>query len=564
MPGFGGRVQPVYRWLALAAAVLMAVGTPFAAYLLHTDWERRERVELLLTRLNEQTGNLNTLEWQFITTQRFTKRFIPELFFEAGEVRKQINMSYAGLLGLEPSNGQFMAYFKTYREYEKALDEQYLLLRSGKTEEALQLGLKQADPAYHKLKWALSDAEGFYEQDNVRRSRSLHAMIAAMVVISGAAISWLLVLFERATQKLALVSAEQKALRRSEERFLSLMQNSSDGIVRMRPDGSFDYASDSFYNLLGYKGADRAGPKNVTELLHEQDVSLFCTGLGRCLDEKCSGEFRFRHASGRWVPMEVVSSRLGGPEEPIILNFRDITDRKRLESIAEAVNTMDHIGYIFAGVRHEIGNPVNSIKMILSVLRTGGNYSEENVKKYLERAESELSRIEYLLKALKSFNMYEIPEMQELSTSAFIDNFLSLVREHLGENSISLEAGIKPGAERIYADPRALQQVLLNVLTNASDALAGASAPRISINLLPEEDMVRISVLDNGCGMSRKQQEDLFKPFYTTKLRGTGLGLVITKKLVARMGGTIGVKSREGEGTAVEIRLSAAGPKHSA
>jgi signal transduction histidine kinase len=92
-------------------------------------------------------------------------------------------------------------------------------------------------------------------------------------------------------------------------------------------------------------------------------------------------------------------------ENHFCLFLRDITEKTRLESIAQAVNTMDNIGFIFSGIRHEIGNPLNSIKMTISVLRKNlDRFPKETIREYIERTASEITRMEYLLKSLRNFS----------------------------------------------------------------------------------------------------------------------------------------------------------------
>ncbi|NOY64756.1 MAG: HAMP domain-containing histidine kinase [Nitrospirae bacterium] len=234
----------------------------------------------------------------------------------------------------------------------------------------------------------------------------------------------------------------------------------------------------------------------------------------------------------------------------------DVTEKMRLNSIAEAVNTMNNIGYIFSGIRHEIGNPVNSIKMTLSVLRDNIEiYSREKVIEYIDRALNEVSRVEYLLRVLKSFSMYENMELQNIQISSFIDNLLSMVMKDFEKKGIKIKTLIRKNAEMVYADPRALQQVMMNILTNASDALKDRENPEILISIYKMNNQIIIRVADNGCGMSEEQQKNLFKPFYTTKPDGTGLGLVIVKKMLTGMNGTIRIESRENIGTEVTLTL---------
>jgi len=136
----------------------------------------------------------------------------------------------------------------------------------------------------------------------------------------------------------------------------------------------------------------------------------------------------------------------------------------------------------------------------------------------------------------------------------FMNKFLSLVKGDFEKRGIKVDANVSEPAW-CYADPRALQQVLLNIMTNAADALGGREDPRITIDVSKMADMVNIRVADNGCGMSEDQQEDLFKPFYTSKAKGTGLGLVITKKMMTKMKGFIEVVSEKNKGTIVDLYI---------
>ncbi|MGQ9474108.1 MAG: two-component system sensor histidine kinase NtrB [Candidatus Caldatribacteriaceae bacterium] len=240
----------------------------------------------------------------------------------------------------------------------------------------------------------------------------------------------------------------------------------------------------------------------------------------------------------------------------ICIFINDITEKMRLESIAEAVNLMENIGYIFSGVRHEIGNPINSIKITMSVLKKNlEKFSRENIEEYIDRVLTEISRVEYLLKSLRSFSMYESLQLQKVEVHSFIEKFITLVANDFNKKRIRLGIKINPEVEWVYTDPRALQHVLLNLLSNAADAVEGVDAPAINITVSKAEKRIKITVSDNGCGISEEEQKHLFKPFYTTKAGGSGLGLVIVKNMLARMNSIIEIKSRPGEGTSVYIYL---------
>ena len=292
--------------------------------------------------------------------------------------------------------------------------------------------------------------------------------------------------------------------------------------------------------------------ENVDALNYKTLSMMLLQGMGEGLFSDGFGKPQTLHYKNRllgYTAYPVSDAYVG-------ILIRDITESARLESIAEAVNAMDNITYIFSGIRHEIGNPINSIKMTLSVLKNNlDRYSETTVREYIDRTLTEIVRVEYLLKSLKSFSMFEKLIIQDVNLPDFINLFQSLVVSDLQKSGINLNITVSPKAQWARADPRALQQVMLNLIANAADALAGRDDPRIQISTVKKDGLIWIDVEDNGVGIPSEAQKNLFKPFYTTKPNGTGLGLVITKKMLANMYSRIGVMSQEGKGTTVTISI---------
>jgi PAS domain S-box-containing protein len=244
--------------------------------------------------------------------------------------------------------------------------------------------------------------------------------------------------------------------------------------------------------------------------------------------------------------------------------IRDLSEQRRMEAVADAVNMMEGVGFVFSGIRHELGNPINSAKVALSVLRTHlRDYPMETIARYIDRALTEIGRVEYLLKTLKSFSAHERPQIEAVPLGPFLDTFCALIAADFHERGIVVDH--IPGAATavVLADPRALHQVLLNLVSNAADALVDRPDPRVRIRVVPAARSsgpayVDVLVADSGCGMTPAQSRDLFKPFITSKLNGTGLGLVISKKLLLSMRGMIDISSTQGVGTTVRVSLEAA------
>jgi PAS domain S-box-containing protein len=355
--------------------------------------------------------------------------------------------------------------------------------------------------------------------------------------------------------------AERKQAEVQLGRLAAAVESVAEAVVITDPSsGAIQYVNPAFEQITGYAKEEALG-RTLHFLDSGKHDEEYYTGLREALTRNgaWSGKLVNKKKDGTLYFEECLVSPVRNQNGKVI-NYvylkRDVTEKLRLESIAEAVNVMNNIGYVFSGISHEIGNPVSSLIVTLDLLKDKlDTSSKETISGYADRALSQVAKIEYLLTSLKSFNMYEAQDPQNVRMAPFLDQFMSLVSEDFTKKGIMIETALSPEAERAYADPRALQQVLLNIFTNAADALESKTGPRIIVRVSRGTGVIRIRVEDNGCGMTEEQQSKLFKPFYTTKPHGTGLGMVIIKNMLTKMNGTIEIESCKDEGTSVEINL---------
>jgi signal transduction histidine kinase len=220
---------------------------------------------------------------------------------------------------------------------------------------------------------------------------------------------------------------------------------------------------------------------------------------------------------------------------------------------------MDNVGYIFSGIRHELGNPINSVKTALAVLKQNlGKWEKEQIEVYIERCLTETARVEYLLRTLKTFSMHETLRMQPVALMEYMEKFVLLIAGDFEQRNIKITLGGSDDIGEALCDPRALHQVMLNLLANAADSFSLEREAEINISLCRDKKIIFINVADNGAGMSKAQISNLFKPFYTSKADGNGLGLVIVRSMLGKMNGTIAIESTQNVGTSVTFTLEAA------
>ncbi|MGE5343123.1 MAG: sensor histidine kinase [Candidatus Omnitrophota bacterium] len=230
----------------------------------------------------------------------------------------------------------------------------------------------------------------------------------------------------------------------------------------------------------------------------------------------------------------------------------------------EADQTHSELGYIFSSIRHEIGNPINAIKITISVLKRNiGKFSDEKILEYTDRVLLQINRLEYLLNSFKNFNMFENMDIVSVRVGEFLMNFLSLLEDDFKEKGIHVSLHLHEGDDTARADPLALHQVMLNIIRNAVDALKEKKGKHIDIHTSKKDGDTQIQIKDNGQGFTDYQLKHVFKPFFTGKEDGTGLGLVIVKNILNRMNAEIKIESTENVGTSVTISIPGGDHEHS-
>ena len=263
---------------------------------------------------------------------------------------------------------------------------------------------------------------------------------------------------------------------------------------------------------------------------------------------------------GDWVrvgEMHVGYSVYDLPDGSHWIILRDVTDRLRVQRAAEGMTVANNLGYAFAGVAHELGNPINSVKMAATVLRDNLEaFAPEKRHDYLTEILSETNRMQEILRIMQAFIGLGSLDPVNAELGPECRKVMDLVARDASARGIELR-DVFVTREPVYAriDVSAFRQVLMNLVSNALEAVSEVAKPLVSIDAFRGDKYAHVRVSDNGRGISREQQERLFFPFYSTRPGGMGFGLVIVKKLVSSMAGTVEVVSASGLGTSFEVLL---------
>ena len=352
--------------------------------------------------------------------------------------------------------------------------------------------------------------------------------------------------------------------RSERDRLATVVEQSSDCIIIINARGTVLYANPACENVTGFPPEEIIGRSIKLLYTHSIRKKIWYQVKNALKQgETWSGQFENYRKNRTLYKEEMllypVYDQEGQVANQVIIK-RDITEEKRLESIAEAANLMDNIGFIFSSIRHELGNPINSIKVSLSVLESNiNNYDTETITRFIHRSLSDIKRVEYLLKTLKNFSIFERPDVKATDMNALLEKLIQLTEKDLAKQYVMLAIMCPPKPLIGMIDPRAFLQVLLNLIMNAVAALDKSDNKKITISLKQKkQSQLTFTLEDNGCGMEEETVNNLFRPFFTTKPEGTGLGLVIVKKMLSKMNCSITATSRKGKGTRMEIIIPTA------
>jgi signal transduction histidine kinase len=252
-----------------------------------------------------------------------------------------------------------------------------------------------------------------------------------------------------------------------------------------------------------------------------------------------------------------VALLLGAIGLVVLLLYRDVVRPLRGRLIES--EKLAALGTLAAGVAHEIRNPLTAIKARIYTLRR--TLTSEESKDDAQAIALEVDRLERVVRDVLGYARPAEPALSPVELSSWLREFAAFVAPEMAARRIELSVAVA-GPATVRSDPNQLQQIMLNLVRNAQEALEGRIG-RIELALAreraqsrgPVRELAVLTVADNGPGIPSKIQSRLFDPFFTTKAAGTGLGLSIVSRLVENLGGRIGFQSTPRLGTRFAVRL---------
>jgi two-component system, sporulation sensor kinase E len=346
-----------------------------------------------------------------------------------------------------------------------------------------------------------------------------------------------------------------------EKGFLETVFNTiQEGIIVTESSGRITYLNDAACELFGLDGNEAIG-KQLDERVRGLDwKSLTHTG------GPVTRDLEIFYPANRFINFYIVplviehreSSADGAADQvgyAIIL--RDITESRRTAEKAIEGERLNALTLLAAGVAHEIGNPLNSLNIHLQLMERETRKLTGKIRAQLEEsiaiARGEISRLDSIVTQFLRAIRPSKPHLRPESINALVEEAVQFFAPEIEARDIVVETELRSDLPLLQLDRDQMKQAFYNVIKNSFEAMKRRGILRIRTDA--DDTHVRVSFTDTGGGMSADALSRVFEPYYTTKASGSGLGLLIVRRIVREHGGELAIESTEGKGLALTIRL---------
>jgi two-component system, sporulation sensor kinase E len=342
----------------------------------------------------------------------------------------------------------------------------------------------------------------------------------------------------------------EKELRESEQKFRSIFDHAMNGILLwgegyrildVNPIACeiFQVSKNQLLNEPFVKFIPEKEQKNFYKLIRQ------CEHVGEAYTEinLCTGE-----GEQKIIEFSLKKEIIPGVG---MMMLRDITERKELELQLRKSDTLNVVGELAAGIAHEIRNPMTALKGFIQLLQGSIN---EDYSMYFDVIMSELQRIESIITEFLVLAKPQAIQYQQNDVCKIMKDTIDLISVQAMMHNVQIIAEFEERLPFIYCEPNQLKQVFINILKNAIEVMPKGGNVKVNIQKT-DSNHIRISITDQGCGIPQDKIKKLGEPFYTTKERGTGLGLMVSYKIIEEHQGKIDVESEVGVGTTFHITL---------
>ena len=347
-------------------------------------------------------------------------------------------------------------------------------------------------------------------------------------------------------------------LKESESRYKTLVEEITDGYFVIQ-DGSIVFANKAFCEMHGFT-LDEVLGRHFQAFVAPENREVVLGVYSDSLNGKPSPktlEYLRLTRNGETIPTEFTAKMTYFQKRRSNIGLcRDISERVKMERRMREAERMADIGRITTSLSHEIRNPLSAVQLNLQILKKNRSLTGNDARR-IDIAVREVTRLEGILKELLDFAKPLPLNLTSCSFSEIIDSCLELLDLKFDEKSLELCREIEPGLPAVMADPEKLGQALINLLLNAIEASPPGGIIRLVCQLKESQGRngLEIAVADSGPGVRPENMYEIFKPFFTTKSKGTGLGLTNVSRIMDSHLGWVAAENLDAQGAVFRVWL---------
>lgn len=367
----------------------------------------------------------------------------------------------------------------------------------------------------------------------------------------------------------------------SEARLASVFDTAADGIVVINERGQVLAFNKACESLFGYEASDLLG-RDVKRIMPENYASAHPEYLQNYLntgERKIIGigrEVQARHKDGTVFPIELSVGEAATPfGRQFIGILRDLRSRKQIEDrLAKTqaqlvhmtrISALDEMG---AAIAHELNQPLTAVLLYLQTVsrktRAEGSL-DPVILEVIDKAVREAERAGEIIQRMRQLIEKKAPQRESIDVHDLVRTCLEMAELGSGEGQSFMNAEIDDGLPQLQADPVQIRQILINLLRNAREAVAGQDEKKVMLSVCRNEDWLEFRVRDNGPGVPESQVEGLFRAFTSIKQKGVGLGLAISRSIAQNHGGDLRLETvPAGNGASFLLSLPVDAPEDDA
>lgn len=338
-----------------------------------------------------------------------------------------------------------------------------------------------------------------------------------------------------------------------------------EGVIIVTPEGQATFVNRAAGRLFGQEPSEAVG-RSLADIIPGLSWQGLVADGGRAV----SRDFELFYPESRFLNLYLApivdEGEDPGPQDDdhlgYVLLVRDLTQTRRLTEEKIESERLNALTLLAAGVAHELGNPLNSLNIHLQLLerklRKSSPQAHDAVRDQLEIARGEIKRLDFIIAQFLSAIRPTRPQLELEDVNQLIRDAARFLEPEIADRRLTLKLELRADLPLMRVDPGQMKQAFYNLIRNASQATPPGGKIAIRSDFVDFE--VTVTVSDTGSGIPPEQMGHLFEPFHTTKEKGTGLGLLIVRRIVREHGGEIGIESAENKGTRITIHLPL-GPK---